>query len=85
LHGYHPQAVTANLLASDSPVAKEHIRLFLAKLRYIRTALTGNDLIKMGVAQGPRIKEILNLLHDARLDGKVKSKQDEERLVKGWL
>jgi len=39
----------------------------------------------MGVAQGPRIKEILNLLHEARLDGKVSSKKDEEGLVKGWL
>ncbi len=85
LHGYSPQAITANLLASDSPIAREHIRLFLAKLRYTRTALSGNDLIKMGIAQGPRIKEILNLLRDARLDGKVESKQDEERLVRRWL
>ena len=85
LHGYHPQAITANLLASDSPVAKEHIRLFLAKLRYIKPALTGNDLKKMGIAQGPRIKEILNLLHDARLNGKVTSKRGEEKLVKGWV
>lgn len=82
LHGYSPQAITANLLASDSPVAQEHIRLFLAKLRYIRPTLTGNDLISMGIAQGPRIKEILNRLHDARLDGKVKSKQGEEEMVK---
>ncbi len=70
---------------SDSPVAKEHIRLFLGKLRYIKPALTGNDLKSMGIAAGPRIKEILNLLHDARLDGKVKSKQGEERLVRKWV
>ncbi|GAH69680.1 unnamed protein product [marine sediment metagenome] len=39
----------------------------------------------MGIALGPRIKEILNLLHEARLDGKVTSKKDEVELVKGWL
>ena len=84
LHGYCPQAITASLLASDSPVAREHIQQFLAKLRYTRATLSGNDLIKMGIAPGPGIKEILNLLHDARLDGKVTSKQGEERLVREW-
>ncbi len=59
--------------------------MFLDKLRYVKSALTGNDLQKMGIAPSPRIKEILNLLHEARLDGKVTSKKDEEGLVKGWV
>ena len=85
LHGYSPQAITANLLTSDSPTVQKHIHLFLDKLSSIRTALSGNDLIQMGIAQGPRIKEILNRLHEARLDGKVKSKRGEERSVKEWV
>jgi len=85
LHGYYPQAITANLLASNSPMVKKHLKLFLDKLRYIKPALNGNDLIRMGVAPGPRIKEILQLLHEARLDGKVTDKKGEEGLVKGWL
>ena len=85
LHGYSPQAITANLLASDLPQTRRHIQKYLDKLRYLKPALGGDDLIRMGIAQGPRIKEILNLLRDARLDGRVTSKQDEERLVKGWL
>ena len=47
--------------------------------------LTGNDLIKLGIPQGPRIKEILNKILDARLDGKVKTKKDEEGMVEEWL
>ena len=85
LHGYSPSAITANSLAGDSNVACQHLEIFLSKLRYVKPALNGDDLIKMGIAPGPRIKEILNRLHEARLDGKVTSKQDEERLVKGWL
>ncbi|GAI14624.1 unnamed protein product [marine sediment metagenome] len=85
LHGYSSQAVTANSLACDSPVAHQHIQLFLKKLRYVKPALTGNDLQKMGITPGPHIKEILNLLHEARLDGKVTSKQEEVELVEGWL
>ena len=85
LYGYSPQAITAILLAGDSPIVKQHIQLFLDKLRFIKPILTGKDLIKMGIPPGPRIKEILNQLLDARLDGKVKTKQDEERLVGGWM
>ncbi len=85
LYGYSPQAITANSLASDSSVACRHIQLFLNKLRYIKPSLTGYDLKRMGITPGPRIKEILQLLHEARLDGKVKSKRDEEELVRGWV
>ena len=85
LYGYSPLAIIANSLAGDSHVACRHIQLFLDKLRYVKSALTGNDLKSMGIAPGPKIKEILNLLHEARLDGKVSSKKDEERLVEGWV
>jgi tRNA nucleotidyltransferase (CCA-adding enzyme) len=85
LHGYSLQAVTANSLACDSPMAHQHIHLFLNKLRYVKSALTGNDLQKMGIAPGPQMKELLQRLHEAKLDGKVTSKRDEEGLVKGWL
>ncbi|MBA7665045.1 A-adding tRNA nucleotidyltransferase [subsurface metagenome] len=81
LHSHSPLAITANSLASDSPIARQHIQLFLDKLRYIKPALTGNDLKRMGIAAGPRIKEILQLLLEARLDGKVTNKKDEEGLV----
>lgn len=83
LYGYSPQAVTASLIASNSPAARRNIQLYIDKLRYIKPVLTGNDLIKMGITKGPRIKEILNKLLDARLDGKVKTRQDEEGLVGG--
>ena len=83
LHGYSPLAITANSLASGSPVARGHIQVFLDKLRYVKPALNGDDLKRMGISPGPQIKEILNLLHEARLDGKVTSKQGEEDLVRG--
>jgi len=85
LHGYSSPAIVANLIATDSPVARQRVNLFFNKLRYIKPALNGDDLQRMGVAAGPQIKEMLNLLHEARLDGKVTSKRGEESLVKGWL
>jgi len=84
LHEYSLQAVTANSLACDSPIARQRIQLFLDKLRYVKPTLTGNNLQKMGIAPGPRMKEILQRLHEARLNGKVTNKRDEVKLVEGW-
>ncbi|HEX73995.1 MAG TPA: CCA tRNA nucleotidyltransferase [Dehalococcoidia bacterium] len=85
LHDCSPPAITANSLASDSPVAQQNIKLFLNRLRYVKLALNGDDLVRMGIPTGPQIKEILQLLHEARLDGKVTSNQGEEVLVKRWV
>ena len=85
LHGYSAMSITANSLATDSPVIKERLDLFLKKLRYVKPALSGGDLKGMGVAEGPRIREILNMLRAARLDGKVSSRKEEEGLVEGWV
>lgn len=82
LEGYSAQSLTASLIASDSAVAIQNIRLYTDKLRTVKPMLTGEDLIKMRVPQGPRIKEALGKLLDARLDDRVKTREDEERLIK---
>jgi len=82
LHGYSQTAITANLLATDSEVARQHLETFNSKLRYIKPTLTGNDLLKMGIPQGRQIKEILARLLAARLDGRVTSKHEEVEMMR---
>ena len=62
-------------LDAGSETAAEHIELYLNVLRHVNPALTGEDLIKMGITRGPRIKDVLEKLHEARLDGKIDSKK----------
>ena len=62
LYGKTPTAITANLLAVTLPIAQERIRLFLGKMRYIKSSLSGDDLKKMGALPGPGIKEQINQL-----------------------
>jgi tRNA nucleotidyltransferase (CCA-adding enzyme) len=81
LHKYSQTALLANLLAADSAVVRQHLELYLNKLRYIQPALSGEDLIKAGLASGPQIKEVLGLLHEARLDGKVRTREEELEMV----
>jgi tRNA nucleotidyltransferase (CCA-adding enzyme) len=85
LDGYSPQALVASSLATPSPTASQNIRFFLSKLRHVEASLSGEDLMKMGVVQGPQIKEVLELLRQARLNGRVTTREGEEELVRGWL
>lgn len=85
LHGYSLTAIIASSLASDSTVIRKHLALFISQLRYVKPALNGNDLIRMGIPPGSQIKEVLERLLEARLDGKVRNKQDETELVKRGL
>jgi tRNA nucleotidyltransferase (CCA-adding enzyme) len=84
LHGYHLIAYTANAIATDSPIATEYIELYLDVLRHVNPVLSGEDLKKLGVPRGPRIKEVLQKLREARLDGLIDSKKGEEEMVRGW-
>ena len=84
LHGYASTSLTANLLAVDAPTAAEHIALFLDVLCHVSPALSGEDLKRLGVPLGPGIKEMLDRLRTARLDGKVKNRKEEEEMVRGW-
>ncbi|MGB8707353.1 MAG: CCA tRNA nucleotidyltransferase [Dehalococcoidia bacterium] len=84
LHGYSTPAIQANALASESLVASKHMNLYLSKLRYVKPLLNGEDLKKMGIAAGPKIGDILSELHKAKLDGKVHTRKDEEKLIHSW-
>jgi len=82
LHGYTTTAIQANSLASESPIASQHLQLYLTKLRYTKTLLSGEDLKRMGIPAGPQIGEILNALHKARLNGETKTRKEEENFVR---
>jgi len=81
LRGYSTAAIQTNAIAVHSSVASQHLNLYLNKLRYVKTLLNGQDLIKMGIPAGPKVGGILNALQKARLDGKVRTRKDEEGLV----
>jgi len=71
LHGNLYMAALANLLAADSDTVRGRIKLYLDKFRHVKPLLKGDDIVRMGVAPGPRISEILKRIREAKLDGKV--------------
>jgi len=81
LHGYNPVAIQANAVASESLLVCSNLELFLARLRYVKTALDGEKLISLGISAGPELGRVLKELHRAKLDGEVKTRAEEERLA----
>jgi tRNA nucleotidyltransferase (CCA-adding enzyme) len=85
LHGYTAQAIQTNMLAVQSEVIKQRLQLYLTKWRYVRPLLTGEDLKEMGVPHGPKLGKILSALYEAKLNGQVRTRKGEEKLVRSWL
>ncbi len=85
LIGYAAEAVFANIIAGGMSRAQQRLNEFLNKLRYIRPALNGEDLKRLGVAPGPEIKRVQQQLLEAKLEGKALTRRDEEALVRNWL
>jgi len=85
LQDYSPTSILACAVASDSTLLRQRLHLYLNKLRYIKTSLNGKALQQMGLSPGPRLGEILRQLHHAKLDQKVKTREEEVQLVRLWL
>ena len=60
---------------------KKKISHYLTTLRPIKIFLTGKNLKFMGYQPGPIFKKIQETLLEAKLDGEVKTKQDELNYV----
>jgi tRNA nucleotidyltransferase (CCA-adding enzyme) len=75
-------AVLVNLLYAPTPAVRNNLRLYLGKLARIKTLVTGSSLRQWGVREGPLVGTILNKLLEAKLDGVVKTRADEERLAR---
>ena len=85
LREYSPTSILACAIAADSALVQERLHLYLNRWRHVRTSLDGNALHKMGVPSGPRLGGMLKALHEAKLDGRIGSKEDETELVQRWL
>ncbi len=58
---------------------------YLQRVRHIRPLLRGDDVLALGVPPGPQVGQALARLSAAKLNGEVKSRADEERLVQEFV
>ena len=78
-------SVEAAALMSRSPEARGSLDTYLSRLRHTRTALTGRDLARLGIGEGPLVGLVLRALKDARLEGRVSSRSEELELARTYV
>ncbi len=85
LRDYQPEAIKGVSIAVESPLLENRLTLYLDRLRYVKCELDGNDLLAMGVPAGRRLGQTIRRLREARLDGTVTTREEEQSLVSRWL
>jgi tRNA nucleotidyltransferase (CCA-adding enzyme) len=81
LDGLDSAAIAASARLLKDPQVRAQIRRYLEEWRSVEAALTGNDLLAMGVPPGPKIGQVLRELTSAKLDGLAGSEEEERVLV----
>ena len=66
---------------TGSTYQKSRLDQYLGTLRHVRPEITGVDLLGAGVPQGPEIGIMLDEVLRARMDGRVKTKEEELAFV----
>jgi tRNA nucleotidyltransferase (CCA-adding enzyme) len=72
-------------VACDNWLVRQRLDLYQRRLRHMRPVLDGDDLRRMGVEPGRIYRQILEHLRDARLDGEISTRVQEEALVRSVL
>lgn len=85
LETFKTELILYMMAASGQERVKKAISHFFTKLRYIRTSITGDDLIKMGLEPGPVFRRIFEAVRDSKLNDQIKDREDEIRFVKDFI
>jgi len=85
LRPYPSRLLAAAWIASEGKGLRDKLYCFQTEYRHVETALSGEDLKAMGLRPGPLFGRLLGALRDARLDGEVTSREEEEALVRRLL
>jgi tRNA nucleotidyltransferase (CCA-adding enzyme) len=82
LRPYAPAVLWLLRAVHPDPTAQRQLDAYRTTLAAVQPLLTGADLAALGVPRGPRYREILAALRDARLDGQLTTRADEEAFVR---
>ena len=85
LNGLPNEVLFLAIVESDTDIVKERVSSYFLKYKKESLYISGKELKELRVKPGPIYSQILNKLLSAQLDGEVKSKRDEIRLVKNIL
>jgi len=81
LEAYPEASLWAWALAGSTPTVRRRLRSYLKCWRYVKPNLDGRAVQRLGVPKGPLVGEAMRMLRTARLDGRVRTRQQEVAAV----
>ncbi len=85
LETYSEASLWAWALAAPSEVVRRRLSLYLERWRYVKPALDGRMVQRLGVGRGPLVGEAMWLLRAGRLDGRLRTREEETAAVRRLL
>ncbi len=82
LHIFKPEPLLYIMACTRSERVKKGVSLYYTRLKDIKPAIQGRDLIAMGLKPGPVFQSIIRSVLDEKLDGRVKNREEEMAFVK---
>ena len=79
------QCINAYIAAGSTLPRRARLADFIETIRFEKPEITGDDLMEVGVPEGPIIGHLLDLVTRARLDRKVNSITEELDLARSRL
>jgi tRNA nucleotidyltransferase (CCA-adding enzyme) len=76
-----PEPALVGACQQADGIVRRWLERYLAEWRNVQTVTDGALLRKRGLPPGPRYREVLHTLRNARLDGKVSTAEEERRLL----
>ncbi|MGD2147986.1 MAG: CBS domain-containing protein [Anaerolineae bacterium] len=85
LRPYPARVLAVNWIATEREVAQRHLYAYQTEWRLMEAEVTGADLKAAGLVPGPLFGQLLDAVRDARLNGEVRSRDEELALVEAML
>lgn len=82
LRGFKTEMILYMMACTTSETARKRISHYHTQLRNVSVTISGKDLLKLGLKPGPLFSQLLEAVLAARLNGRVKTHQDELAFVK---
>ena len=84
LSPFKTEMILFMMAAARGERIKKAIAFYFTQLRFVEPSVTGEDIKKMGLEPGPIFREILQAVLDAKLNGVVKTRDDELNFVRNY-
>ena len=73
--------LAASWLVTETPAIQEQLTRYWTEWRHVKPELTGEDLKRLGLKPGPLYRQIFAALREARLNGEIHTREEEEEFV----